>query len=633
MNKSFIYNPIDSSRHEIRLVVLDPASEFSADIHCSLQHVSLSSAERSQYEALSYVWGDPSATKAIFLRGEAFQVTMNLESALRHLRFRTRERVLWVDAIAINQNDVKEREEQVAIMGLVYQSAQCGLLWMGGESAKYRYAMYVLGHRFSEDEKKAAAEFARLVRNKSSMWSHLVAFFEAPVWQRMWIVQELALAREVRVMCRFKELDWNSLRIVANILTSPRYVEQVPPSSAEGLVQVTSISSLRAWKPPADRPWGDLLLLWYAFGWATCHDPRDKIFAILNIVTDKLGIIPDYKIDADELFCSVARKYILQRRDFKILGYRCINWPTGATRSTLRVGSGAAYGPVPSWCPDFGSSLQPYSPRFFTRMADSPESWKGIPWTDRSSQLLNSSENPRQLILLGISLDIVTMVTESTASWPDSEVIDQYYNRVTSMLAGTFRPDDMYFNGDTMKRSYWVTICSGMARTNKDHWRVAPLGSKTELFSSEEEGDFPKPDVSTGKFIQATELDMAPTETVQVSDTEYQVEAEYQFKATLVETTQHHSFCMTEKGYMALVPDTTLPGDILCVLYGGCTPFVLRPTQGPTQSNAEGAIQALSQEEDLMELVGPAYAYGFMDGLPQQWLEEGIREERRFILV
>jgi hypothetical protein len=631
MNESFKYNPVDSSHHEVRLVILAPASDFSADIHCSLRHVCLSSSEKPQYEALSYVWGDPNDTREIFLHGESFQVTTNLESALRHLRSRTGERVLWVDAIAINQNDVREREEQVAIMGAVYQSARWDLLWMGRENGRHRYAMYVLGHRFSEDEKEATAEFTRLVRNKPSVWSHLVAFFEAEVWQRMWIVQELALAPEVRVISGFKELEWGSLRIVASILTSPRYVEQVPPSSAEGMVQVTSTSSLRAWKPPVDGPWNDLLLIWYAFGWATCYDPRDKIFAILNILTDRLGIIPDYNVETDELFCGVARKYMLQRQDLKILGYRCTSWPAGATRSTSR--SGSAYRTVPSWCLDFGSSLQPYSPRFFAQAANSTDSWKGIPWTDRSSQLLDTLEDPRQLVLLGLSLDRVTMVTESTASLSDSEIIDQYYNRVTSLLAKTFRPDDVYFNGDTIKRSYWVTICSGMARTNKDHWQVAPLGPKIKSLSLEGEGDFPQPEVSRGKSLQATEPDLAPTQSSTDNDAEYQAEADYQFKATLVETTQHHSFSITEEGYMALVPDTTRPGDILCALYGGCTPFVLRPAQRPIQSNIQGAIKASNEERDLMELVGPAYAYGFMDGLPQQWLDESIREERRFILV
>lgn len=172
-----------------------------------------------------------------------------------------------------------------------------------------------------------------------------------------------------------------------------------------------------------------------------------------------------------------------------------------------------------------------------------------------------------------------------------------------------------------------------MARTNKDHWQVAPLGSKTKLFSTEEEGDFPQPDVSTGESLQTSEPHLAPIETAKDNNSEYQAEAEYQFKATLVETTQHHSFCMTENGYMALVPDTTRPGDILCALYGSCTPSVLRPTQYHAQGDTKAVIQASSQEAGLMEHVGPAYAYGFMDGLPQQWLEEGIREERRFIIV
>jgi hypothetical protein len=228
---------------------------------------------------------------------------------------------------------------------------------------------------------------------------------------------------------------------------------------------------------------------------------------------------------------------------------------------------------------------------------------------------------------------MVTMVTKSTASWSDSEVIDHYYNHVTSMLAATFRPDEMYFNGDTMKRSYWVTICSGIARTNKDHWQVAPLRSETKSFSSGPKDDLPFPEFPKSISIGAMEADGISDGIAQMSNTEYQAEADYQVKATLVETTQHHSFCMTEEGYMALAPDTTRPGDILCALYGGCTPFVLRPVQWTTPINVEGAIGVSSQGDDFMELIGPAYAYGFMDSLPQQWLEEGIRKERRFILV
>ena len=98
---------------------------------------------------------------------------------------------------------------------------------------------------------------------------------------------------------------------------------------------------------------------------------------------------------------------------------------------------------------------------------------------------------------------------------------------------------------------------------------------------------------------------------------------------------------MTEKGYMALIPDTSRPGDILCALRGGCTPFVLRPTSGPAQGStqdpgqgpAKGPSHASGNAAELMTLIGPAYVHGFMDDLPLKWLEKGTLKECRFILV
>jgi hypothetical protein len=98
---------------------------------------------------------------------------------------------------------------------------------------------------------------------------------------------------------------------------------------------------------------------------------------------------------------------------------------------------------------------------------------------------------------------------------------------------------------------------------------------------------------------------------------------------------------MTEKGYMALVPDTTRPGDMLCALRGGCAPFVLRRTYSPAQGNtqhliqgpAKGLTRASGDVEELMTLIGPAYVHGFMDGLLLKWLEKGTLKGRRFILV
>ena len=60
-------------------------------------------------------------------------ITQNLFVALRRLRHLEKSRTLWIDALCINQEDTKEKEVQVAMMGQIYSRASCGLLWLGEE--------------------------------------------------------------------------------------------------------------------------------------------------------------------------------------------------------------------------------------------------------------------------------------------------------------------------------------------------------------------------------------------------------------------------------------------------------------------------------------------------------------------
>ncbi|EON63562.1 hypothetical protein W97_02790 [Coniosporium apollinis CBS 100218] len=93
------------------------------------------------YEALSYVWGDPKVRKAIRVSNEGkagqegeLQVTVNLYSALQHLRLRDRPRMLWADAVCIDQSNVEERAQQVMIMGRIYALAKKVVVWLGEAS-------------------------------------------------------------------------------------------------------------------------------------------------------------------------------------------------------------------------------------------------------------------------------------------------------------------------------------------------------------------------------------------------------------------------------------------------------------------------------------------------------------------
>jgi len=59
-------------------------------------------SDTPEYEAFSYTWGDISDHKEIYVNYEPYNIGSNLESALRHLQYKDRPRVLWVDSICID---------------------------------------------------------------------------------------------------------------------------------------------------------------------------------------------------------------------------------------------------------------------------------------------------------------------------------------------------------------------------------------------------------------------------------------------------------------------------------------------------------------------------------------------------
>jgi hypothetical protein len=87
--KATLYEPLDD--HEIRLVTIQEG-HFDDTIHCNISKASL--RDEPAYEALSYTWGDLTSRGQIYLNGLPYQVTKNLESALRYLRLVAKPRVL-----------------------------------------------------------------------------------------------------------------------------------------------------------------------------------------------------------------------------------------------------------------------------------------------------------------------------------------------------------------------------------------------------------------------------------------------------------------------------------------------------------------------------------------------------------
>ncbi|KAF2213754.1 hypothetical protein CERZMDRAFT_12653, partial [Cercospora zeae-maydis SCOH1-5] len=97
---------------------------------CTVSWTPLASAP--PYKALSYHWGDQTETEQIRLDGKCTAVTSNLQVALKHIsRTISEPLTLWIDAICINQNNEKEKCEQVARMRDIYSRAEEVIAWLG----------------------------------------------------------------------------------------------------------------------------------------------------------------------------------------------------------------------------------------------------------------------------------------------------------------------------------------------------------------------------------------------------------------------------------------------------------------------------------------------------------------------
>ncbi|KAI4957284.1 hypothetical protein J4E86_005758 [Alternaria arbusti] len=123
-----IYRPLPLGDF-IRVLRLQPGDN-DHDINCGLEIVDIEQSKGS-YEAISYVWGDPNDTVEVQCDGLRVPITISLADALRNFRHTSEPRVLWADALCINQKDDQEKGHQVKRMGEVYANAKRTLVWLG----------------------------------------------------------------------------------------------------------------------------------------------------------------------------------------------------------------------------------------------------------------------------------------------------------------------------------------------------------------------------------------------------------------------------------------------------------------------------------------------------------------------
>jgi hypothetical protein len=159
------YNQLDRARKSIRLLALHPGSGNNS-IFCELLSHHLLDGDETEFEALSYCWGNRMERKTIHLHQpnditKVIQVTSSLHGALLHLRKPDATRILWVDAISINQSDSEECADQVSMMGEIYTRAKDVIVWLGEANDDTRAAANTLRNIFAYFQVPTEEELAR----------------------------------------------------------------------------------------------------------------------------------------------------------------------------------------------------------------------------------------------------------------------------------------------------------------------------------------------------------------------------------------------------------------------------------------------------------------------------------------
>lgn len=302
----------------LRLLRLHGSESLYAPVHCSIEVTALDDPKASTYEALSYTWADLDGDKRncmpVFIgpRYQVLLVTRNCHSALRSLRTR-HDRVVWVDAICINQHDPLERQFQVGLMPEIYTSAARVLVYLGeGRNSSEKAMRLVAAHPTSDEDGREA----------------LTQLLRRPYFHRIWVIQEVAHARKASVTCGNETIHWTSLCSAfqsckldlnwINHFSVPILASQNPPELLQLLINTRN---------------------------SDCADPRDRVYGLVGLVhPDEAKLFPvDYSLPVQHIYTGLAAYWARQPQgslSFDFLSFA----------QTEKKISG-----LPSWVPDWSN--------------------------------------------------------------------------------------------------------------------------------------------------------------------------------------------------------------------------------------------------------------------------------------
>ena len=313
---AFVYPPLPEGH--IRLLRITPNPDEDAPIHCRLFDYPLHQGTRKGshlYEALSYVWGSSERPRVVGTDGGTIPVTQNLHAALSRLRDGYIPRVVWIDAICINQDDLSERGQQVRLMATIYASANRVIVWLEDlsssvgvntvASAATHRALEAVGAAANRDPDETVSN------TDHDISDDVLAVLNHQWFRRVWVLQEVAAARQVVIMCQLSEIDGSAFCVGLQALR-PKSSDATRQNQIDSTIFLIKRASLRRkYQEPETsksaifslnvRPLAELVSMYQD---RDATDRRDKIFALLGMASDHVApsLLPDYSISWPELF-------------------------------------------------------------------------------------------------------------------------------------------------------------------------------------------------------------------------------------------------------------------------------------------------------------------------------------------
>ncbi|EPE30305.1 hypothetical protein GLAREA_13028 [Glarea lozoyensis ATCC 20868] len=556
----FEYEPLEDS-NSFRLLLLSPGTG-DAPLDCTLVEDSRGGNTFS-YEALSYTWGNSIASHHITLNGDLFLITPNLYLALRHLRRADVERILWIDAICINQSSPLEKTQQVSIMRNIYQTAVRVVVWLGEDCTEACHTIsWVSSHQEGgEKDRKHLVKTARTIMDgcpeplvdfdsdgmnsrediAQSRRVQLLKGFNDLLsrtwWSRVWTLQEVVLNPDVTIMCGYSEVPWNTFMAFVEGIQRSKPILQVSPDESTGYQQSLQRSfSRQQFARSSSQKMSDLLLQHRGL---KASDPRDNVYALLGLASDmsKSKFLPDYSKSISEVYKRLTREIVVKRKNLAII---CASQPSATSRSGL-----------PSWAPDWSS------PWIYFCLARAPHNALNTSTPD-----VKFSKDLSRLKAGGTYL--ATIESVSTTYDASEPTLIEWLKRVRNWdtLIAEWHSDSQPFSFDCFRQIYSQHVLGSETAYPVDLFAQTPKQAKKSS----------KKDVM--KF--RTHMNMMCLN---------------RKLATMRQSWQY------ETRIEGLVPCNALPGDRIVVLHGCNVPVVLR----------KGAAEDWS-------FVGDAYVDGYMYG-------------------